>query len=270
MHADAVFLDVPAPWEAVGHARAALDPSVATRICTFSPCMEQVLRTTQALADAGFTDIETFESLTREHQPFTAALGPLTNPARVAARLRDIERVKQVKRLEQIERSRLKKHRSSTSAAAHTTAITSSATATTSTDPPPAEADADTSMQPDGAGVDAATTATATEGKRPSGSLEDAAEGAHTPARKRAKLDDGAVDGARAPGGSDPGTGVGTGSVADTQVADAGHYRIASGPKVSSGTTALQPANVLSKPATEVRPCPAAPCRAQQDVTTPL
>lgn len=54
-HADAVFLDLPAPWDAVPHAKAALRTDRPARICCFSPCVEQVLRTVAALNAAGFT-----------------------------------------------------------------------------------------------------------------------------------------------------------------------------------------------------------------------
>ncbi|KAI0278262.1 tRNA methyltransferase complex GCD14 subunit-domain-containing protein [Russula aff. rugulosa BPL654] len=53
--ADSVFLDLPAPWDAIGHAKTALRKDRLTRICCFSPCIEQVLRTVSALNDAGFT-----------------------------------------------------------------------------------------------------------------------------------------------------------------------------------------------------------------------
>jgi tRNA (adenine57-N1/adenine58-N1)-methyltransferase len=75
-----VFLDLPAPWDAVGHAKVALRVSFSAslpirirrriltihstdqkdrtaRICCFSPCIEQVLRTVTSLNEAGFTGV---------------------------------------------------------------------------------------------------------------------------------------------------------------------------------------------------------------------
>lgn len=62
--ADAVFLDIPSPWEAIGHAKEALKLE-GGRVCSFSPCIEQVQRTCLALEEHGFTEINTLEILLR-------------------------------------------------------------------------------------------------------------------------------------------------------------------------------------------------------------
>ncbi|XP_072284447.1 tRNA (adenine(58)-N(1))-methyltransferase catalytic subunit TRMT61A [Pyxicephalus adspersus] len=62
--ADAVFLDIPSPWEAIGHAKDALKIE-GGRVCSFSPCIEQVQRTCLALTEHGFTEINTLEILLR-------------------------------------------------------------------------------------------------------------------------------------------------------------------------------------------------------------
>ncbi|KAK7545125.1 S-adenosyl-L-methionine-dependent methyltransferase [Phyllosticta citribraziliensis] len=91
--ADAVFLDLPAPWMAVKHLsrsrpaaksssestpqpsstndgdaaawRSPLNPRKTIRLCTFSPCIEQVQRTTTELRRLGWTNIEMVEVLHR-------------------------------------------------------------------------------------------------------------------------------------------------------------------------------------------------------------
>ncbi|KIO05281.1 hypothetical protein M404DRAFT_141130, partial [Pisolithus tinctorius Marx 270] len=105
--ADAVFLDLPAPWEAVGHAKNALRKDRPTRICCFSPCMEQVLRAVTALNEAGFTDICMYETLLRPHevQQFPTPLS-LDN---VVDKLKRLEKFREEKRLRQVANSKRKR-----------------------------------------------------------------------------------------------------------------------------------------------------------------
>lgn len=67
--ANAVFLDLPAPWEALPHLTrmpqdgtpSALDDGSPVYICTFSPCIEQVQKTISALRRFDWLEIETVE-----------------------------------------------------------------------------------------------------------------------------------------------------------------------------------------------------------------
>lgn len=68
--ADALFLDVPNPWDCIGKAKKILKKSKIIlikdgRICCFSPCIEQVQRTCEELPKHGFSRIETHECLSR-------------------------------------------------------------------------------------------------------------------------------------------------------------------------------------------------------------
>lgn len=54
------------PWKVVESAAKCLRPD--GRFCTFSPCIEQVQRTCEAMAANGFADIATFECLLREYE----------------------------------------------------------------------------------------------------------------------------------------------------------------------------------------------------------
>ncbi|KAI8147817.1 tRNA methyltransferase complex GCD14 subunit-domain-containing protein [Fennellomyces sp. T-0311] len=64
---NAVFLDLPAPWEAIASAKAAFLQHRTGKICTFSPCIEQVAKSVQALNENGFVDITMYECLVRSH-----------------------------------------------------------------------------------------------------------------------------------------------------------------------------------------------------------
>lgn len=77
--ASAIFLDLPAPWEALHHLarrktlkggkldenpgdwESPLDPNKSAYICTFSPCIEQVTRTVTEMRTLGWTDIDMVE-----------------------------------------------------------------------------------------------------------------------------------------------------------------------------------------------------------------
>ncbi|OJJ55249.1 hypothetical protein ASPSYDRAFT_71747 [Aspergillus sydowii CBS 593.65] len=67
--ANAIFLDLPAPWLALKHlvrnppsgTESPLDPSSSVHICTFSPCMEQVQRTISALRQNNWLHISMVE-----------------------------------------------------------------------------------------------------------------------------------------------------------------------------------------------------------------
>ncbi|KAK5173454.1 tRNA (adenine-N(1)-)-methyltransferase catalytic subunit trm61 [Saxophila tyrrhenica] len=64
--ADAIFLDLPAPWLALKHLTrstpsAPLNPSGPTHLCTFSPCIEQVTATVSFLRKNHWTEISMCE-----------------------------------------------------------------------------------------------------------------------------------------------------------------------------------------------------------------
>jgi len=67
--ADAVFLDLPAPWDVVDSANDALVDG--GRLCSFSPCIEQVQRVCVRLHQLGYGQIETIECLIRPHEVYS-------------------------------------------------------------------------------------------------------------------------------------------------------------------------------------------------------
>lgn len=101
---DAVFLDLPAPWEAVEHAKKALRKDRTTRICCFSPCMEQVLRTVSALNESGFTEITMYETLLRPHEVYNYP--PLQDITSIGEKLKTAEARREELRLKQIASNR--------------------------------------------------------------------------------------------------------------------------------------------------------------------
>jgi tRNA (adenine57-N1/adenine58-N1)-methyltransferase len=63
---DAVVLDLAVPWLVVPHAYEALKPSGT--LVSFSPTIDQVVKTTEALKEQNFVCIETFECIMRGMQ----------------------------------------------------------------------------------------------------------------------------------------------------------------------------------------------------------
>ncbi|ROT39013.1 GCD14 protein [Sodiomyces alkalinus F11] len=122
--ADAVFLDLPAPWEALPHLSRSrptgkdfedkfkdmegewvspLNPKTAAYICTFSPCIEQVQRTIRAMRQLGWVEIDMIEvsqkflsvvrdGLTLNSQPGKKAPPEPTNVEEAVGRQREIEK----------------------------------------------------------------------------------------------------------------------------------------------------------------------------------
>ncbi len=66
---DGIFLDLPNPWDAIVGAKRALRQSTSGgRLVAFSPCIEQVQRTCDALRLAGFVQIETVELVPKTYK----------------------------------------------------------------------------------------------------------------------------------------------------------------------------------------------------------
>ncbi|EEP78941.1 conserved hypothetical protein [Uncinocarpus reesii 1704] len=71
--ANAIFLDLPAPWLALKHlvrnppdgSESPLDPTSPVHICTFSPCLEQVQQTISALRQHSWLSISMVEVMHR-------------------------------------------------------------------------------------------------------------------------------------------------------------------------------------------------------------
>ena len=61
---DAIILDIPNPWDAVGHAYKSL--KVGGYLCCYSPLVSQLEQTVKELRKHNFIEIKTFENIQRE------------------------------------------------------------------------------------------------------------------------------------------------------------------------------------------------------------
>ena len=73
---DAVILDLATPWLVIPNAYAALKPSGT--VVSFSPTIDQVVKTVEALKENSFVDIETIECLMRRMQTERGKTRPQT------------------------------------------------------------------------------------------------------------------------------------------------------------------------------------------------
>jgi tRNA (adenine57-N1/adenine58-N1)-methyltransferase len=78
---DAVFLDLPSPWKAIGHAVGKLVPG--GKVCVFSPCIEQIQQTAQVMREKGFAYVRTLECIQQRYtvKDFRAPDVPLSKAA---------------------------------------------------------------------------------------------------------------------------------------------------------------------------------------------
>lgn len=125
--AEAIFLDLPAPWEALPHlsrSRPAnfktkaqdetkpwvspLNPKKSAYLCTFSPCIEQVTKTVSAMRRLGWVNIEMVEICNRRLQVFRDRIG-LNLPVERGAMVAPANVAEAVARLAEIE-ERFKEH----------------------------------------------------------------------------------------------------------------------------------------------------------------
>ncbi|KAB5550985.1 S-adenosyl-L-methionine-dependent methyltransferase [Coniochaeta sp. 2T2.1] len=118
--AESIFLDLPAPWQALPHLSRSrpkseeaaadgekpwispLNPKKSAYLCTFSPCIEQVTKTVSAMRRLGWVNIEMVEICNRKLQVFRDRIG-LHIPAERGANLTPANVGEAVARLAEIE-----------------------------------------------------------------------------------------------------------------------------------------------------------------------
>ena len=72
LDADAIFLDLPSPWEAIPHLKSVIATDRRVGICCFSPCFEQVVKTVESLQKEGWSGIELTETQGRLYESHKA------------------------------------------------------------------------------------------------------------------------------------------------------------------------------------------------------
>ncbi|SMN22825.1 similar to Saccharomyces cerevisiae YJL125C GCD14 Subunit of tRNA (1-methyladenosine) methyltransferase [Maudiozyma saulgeensis] len=101
LDATAVFLDLPAPWDAIHHLDKVIAQDQQVGVCCFSPCIEQVDKTIESLENNGWTNIEMVEIQGRQYESRRQMVRSMED---AMERCRDIKRRKK----EGIEQKRLR------------------------------------------------------------------------------------------------------------------------------------------------------------------
>jgi tRNA (adenine57-N1/adenine58-N1)-methyltransferase len=102
--ASQVFLDLPSPWLALPHLDKVIEKKYAVHICCFSPCMEQVIQTVEALKTLGYQRIEMVEVQAKKWEGRREMVKEVDEAVET---LRDVKR----RREEGLERKRADKER---------------------------------------------------------------------------------------------------------------------------------------------------------------
>ncbi|AMD19119.1 HBR218Wp [Eremothecium sinecaudum] len=90
--ADCVFLDLPAPWEAIPHLDNVISKTKKVAVCCFSPCIEQVDKTLEVMEKYGWHDAQMVEIQGRQYESRRQMVRKLDD---ALERLRDVKRRKQ-------------------------------------------------------------------------------------------------------------------------------------------------------------------------------
>lgn len=85
--ATAIFLDLPSPWSAIPHLDKVISKESKSGLCCFSPCIEQVEKTIEALQQNGWINIELVEVAGRKWEARKDMVRDVND---VIARLKDI------------------------------------------------------------------------------------------------------------------------------------------------------------------------------------
>ncbi|ODV78355.1 translational repressor of GCN4 [Suhomyces tanzawaensis NRRL Y-17324] len=88
VNGDVVFLDLPSPWTAIPHLPKVISKVRQVGICCFSPCIEQVAKTVEALQQNGWTNIEMVEVAGRRWEARKDMVRDIKD---VVKRLKDIQ-----------------------------------------------------------------------------------------------------------------------------------------------------------------------------------